>query len=80
MKKPPCYGCIDRWVSDKGNCHANCPKYRAYRAENERRYAEKLADKAVNDYICENIVKRVRKKRRRGENVTGNSHLGRWDS
>lgn len=80
MKKPPCYGCIDRWVSDKGNCHTDCPKYKAYRAENERRYAENVASQPVDDYICDSIRKRVRKKRRRGENVNRNCHLGRWDT
>lgn len=62
-EKAPCLGCIEREVTDKGNCHTYCKSYLEFRAkrleeykrDNEREEAAYLAD----------VNKRVQKARNR---------------
>ena len=55
----PCKSdCPDRRVG----CHAECEKYKAYRADREKLYKKRMTDKDITTYLVES-KKRCEKKK-----------------
>lgn len=62
-EKAPCFGCIEREVSDKGNCHTYCKAYIEFRAKRLEEYKQDN-EREEAAYLA-NVNKRIQKARNR---------------
>lgn len=62
----PCYGCLEREVTEKGNCHSYCKAYLEYRAEHLKKYEERWNNQEL-EYRREvnNKIKKKQARRRK---------------
>ena len=62
---PPCKNCTDRHAA----CHADCERYKAYRASLEERHAEEQKRREVNTFA----MMRMRKNEKYRQKIAGHN-------
>lgn len=71
----PCYGCERRCVKSGYNCHSDCPDYKDYKQEAEKRAELIRKKKAEESLFIDTRLKAIRKTQKKNKWLVGKDEL-----